>query len=314
MKRLFIIIFMSCCSVAGMAQDTEAGEVEVFAGADLRYADVNYVRLYNVLLNLTPGIKWKMGNDWLLSAQVFLPLINEGYETKHNVVRLTNAVLAKQLHLGNLHCKLSGGLFGLDRYGVDMRAMLPLTSWLLLQAQAGYTGYWRLAAGDAVYRYGNAVEETKAVDFGAIDCITAIGGARLWLDRWNTEFFISGGRYVNEDIGVQLDVMRHFSHCTIDLFYQLRMGNRLKSLVDEMTDRANGGFKVVMMIPPYKKSDHLRAGRVVFRPASNFRLTNNVRSDTRSMRSYTTDPEENERELNLDVNWGVRVSETLNKK
>ena len=303
MKRLFIIIFMSCCSVAGMAQDTEAGEVEVFAGADLRYADVNYVRLYNVLLNLTPGIKWKMGNDWLLSAQAFLPLINEGYETKHNVVRLTNAVLAKQLHLGNLHCKLSGGLFGLDRYGVDMRAMLPLTSWLLLQAQAGYTGYWRLAAGDAVYRYGNAVEETKAVDFGAIDCITAIGGARLWLDRWNTEFFISGGRYVNEDIGVQLDVMRHFSHCTVGLYGQLHQRKNSRY-------REAGGFKIIMMLPQWG----WHKGKLTLRPASNFRLTYNAQADDMSMKMYTTDPEENECIYPVSIPWGTGIMKNDHEK
>ena len=56
-----------------------------------------------------------------------------------------------------------------------------------------------------------------------------------------------------------------------------------------------------MMIPPYKRSKR----KVAFRPASNFRLTYNAQSDGVSMKMYDTDPEDNERQYPIDVNWGV---------
>ena len=56
-----------------------------------------------------------------------------------------------------------------------------------------------------------------------------------------------------------------------------------------------------MMIPPYTKSKE----RVVFRPASNFRLTYNAQSDGYSMKKYMTDPEENERTLPMRMPWGT---------
>ena len=295
MRRFVIIIAALSCLLTARAQKAETGQVEVFSGAELSYADVNFVRLYDVLLNLTPGIKWHMGNDWLLSAQAFVPIVNEGYETKHNLVRLTNASLAKQLHLGSFHMKLSGGLFGLDRYGLDLRAMLPLNSWLMLYAQAGYTGYWRLATGDAVYHKGSLVERTPATNFGSIDRLTGIGGASIWLEPWHTEFRISGGRYANEDFGGQVDVMRHFPGCTVGLYAQLHQRKH-------SSYREAGGFKVVMLLP----QPSLRRGKLVVRPASNFRLTYNAQADNLSMKMYTTDPEENERDYPIDVNWGLQ--------
>ena len=295
MKHLFIAIaacWMMCLN--GRAQEPQAGDVELFSGAELNYRDVNFMRLYDVLINLTPGLKWHLGKEWMVSAQATIPVVNDGYEPKHNLPRLTNAAVAKQLHLGPVHLKATGGLFGLDRYGVDLRAMVPLTSWLLFQAQAGYTGYYRLATGRATYRRGVIVDETKAVEFGAVDRFTGVAGFNVWLEPWKTEFRLSGGRYVNEDYGGQIEVMRHFKHCTVGIYGQLHQRKHSKY-------REAGGFKVVVMIPQW--TWHL--GKLRVRPASNFRLTYNAQADGLSMKMYTTDPEENERIYPVRVNWGL---------
>lgn len=295
MKRLVIVIVaLSMAFSNGNAQEPRAGEIELFSGAELNYADVNFVRLYNVLLNLTPGMKWHLGHDWMFSAQAFIPLVNDGYEPKHNVIRLTNAALAKQLHVGPLHMKFTGGLFGQDRYGLDFRAMVPITPWLLLQAQAGYTGPWRLALGDATYRRGSIVNETKAVDFGKPDLFTGIAGVNVWLESWQTEFRVSGGRFIGSDLGGQVDVMRHFPHCTVGIYGQLHQRKHSRY-------REAGGFKVVMMLPQWT----WRTGKLSMRPASNFRLTYNAQADGLSMKMYTTDPEENERIYPVRVPWGL---------
>ena len=87
--------------------------------------------------------------------------------------------------------------------------------------------------------------------------------------------------------------MRHFKHCTVGLYAQY--SNKGKE---------NFGFKVVMMIPPYKRSSR----KVRFRPASNFRFTYNHEGDAYASKMYTPDPEENEREGWFDrerLNWGA---------
>jgi hypothetical protein len=267
----------------------------------LGYADNNWLRLYDVQLDVLPGVKWRFAPDWLLAVQASLPLVSQGWtfeDDRYRFVRLSTAAISRQLHFeeARQHLKLSAGLFGSDRWGADVKWMMPVTDWLMLQAQAGYTNNWLL--GFNFKGRGLNTFNTKWV-------ATFQGGARLFLKPWNLELRASGGRYVNEDYGMQADVLTHFRHCSVNLFYQLRMGKRLPSAVDEYTDRSNGGFKIIVMLPPYGKSRRVEVGCTELRPASNFRLTNNVRSDGRSMKTYETDPEENERQLPIDVKWGI---------
>ena len=42
-----------------------AGQVDVFMGLDFHYRDIFHNgRVYDILLNLTPGVKWNMGKGW----------------------------------------------------------------------------------------------------------------------------------------------------------------------------------------------------------------------------------------------------------
>ena len=265
--------------------------VELFCGAELSYGDVNFLRLYNVLLNLTPGTKWHIGHDWMLAGQVYVPVANYGYGERMNMIRLNMAVLSKQLHFDGAgqHLKLSGGLFGKERMGFDVKWMWPVNSWLLFMAQAGMTGHWVLG----VDTKGNSEKE-----FGKDWRFTGIVGLKVYIKKWETEFQLSGGRYLNEKMGGQIDIMRHFKHCTVGIYGQLHQ----KDQSDHYSNHTEaGGFKVIMMLPPYKKSKR----KVVFRPASNFRLTYNAQADGVSMKMYETDPEENERQYPVDVKWGA---------
>ena len=123
---------------------------------------------------------------------------------------------------------------------------------------------------------------------------TALAGADVYLNRYDTQFRPYGeGRYVYKDYGVQLEILKHFKHCTVTVY-------------GEYSDLwgKNGGFKFVMMIPPYKR----KYRKVNVRPASNFRFTNNFMAYPYSNLMYTTDPEENEREGWFDreaFQWGV---------
>ena len=266
-------------------------QVAIFCGAELNYADRNFLRLYDVLLNLTPGVKWHIGNDWMLAGQIHVPVANYGYGERMNMVRLNMTVLSKQVHFTNTrqHFKFSAGLFNRERMGADIKWMWPVNSWLLFMAQAGVTGHWALG-----FDFKGHHEET----FGKEWLFTGIAGAKFYLEKWETEFVLSGGRYLNKKMGAQLEIMRHFTYCTVGIFGQIHQKD-LSNTYSKHTEA--GGFKVVMMIPPYKRSKR----KVAFRPASNFRLTYNAQSDGISMKMYNTDPEDNERQYPIDIDWGA---------
>ena len=286
MKRIFFLfLFPFVWGIASLkAQPAiSAGQVDVFMGVDFNYRDLLHNgRVYDLLINLTPGIKWNMGKGWQTAAQAFIPVVNQ-YGDRYKKVRLTMAVLSKEMHFrSRWYLKASGGLFGMERYGLDLKGMYVVNSWLALEAQAGWTGYCSMAAG---------------WEASLPKRLTALAGADFYLSKWNTQFRMRGGRFVYEDYGAIVEIMRHFNHCTVGVY-------------GEYSDKGgkNAGFKVVMMIPPYKR--HRR--KVNFRPASNFRLTYSLEGDAYANKMYMTDPEENEREGWFDRNalkWGSNTME-----
>ena len=253
------------------------GSVDLFMGVDLNYRDLLHNKVYEVLVNLTPGVKWHVGRQWQVAAQALIPVYND-YGDRYKRIRLNMALLSKEFYFKERYfLKVSGGLFGSERYGLDLKGMLVVNDWLAFEAQAGLTGYCSMATGWEASRPGR---------------VTALVGADFYLNCWNTQFRARGGRFLYEDYGVVGECMRHFKHCSVGLFgsYSDRWGE-------------NGGFKVVVMIPPYRRTRRT----VNVRPASNFRLTNNIMADPYANRMYTTDPEENEREGWFDrdrLRWG----------
>lgn len=278
-RLLLCLILISSGFYRIYAQVTtkEMPHCDFFIGADLNFQNINYNnRLYDLLINLTPGLKWQMGDNWQIAMQGIVPVLND-YGERYKNIRLNMAVISKELYLGNQYLKVSAGLFSHERYGIDVKWLYPVREWIAFEGQAGYTGFCSMAAG---------------WECSKMDRITGTLGTRFYIRRYNTEFRIRGGKYIYEDYGIQVECMRHFKHATFGLYAQYS---------DQ--GKENGGFKVVVLMPPYKR----KSSKVRLRPASNFRLTYNIQADSYSMRTYNTDPEENEREGWFDrgkLKWG----------
>ena len=289
-RKLVIILLLAFSFVGANGQPKQ--QVELFCGADLYYADVNFIRLYNVLLNLTPGVKYHMGHDWQLAAQAEIPIVNEGYANRYNMIRLSLAAVSKQFHFPDAkqHFKLSAGLFGSERYGADLRWMYPVNSWLMLNARLGVVRDWQL---------GFDFDDNTECDFGSKWYSLALLGGNIWLDPWHTELRATGGRYLGKDYGCECEAIRHFNHCSVSLFFQLH--ELTSSQYRKKGHSETGGFRLIVMLPPYKKSRE----KVVFRPASNFNMTYYAQSGDGTMKKYFTDPEENGRTNAIDVDWGT---------
>lgn len=297
MQKMFFSLLMGIGCVAGIPQRVhaqyatpEAGQIDIFMGAELHYRDVRFQRMYEVLVNLTPGVKWNLGRQWQAAAQVIVPAYND-YGGYYSRVRLNMATLSKEFYWGNRHfVKLSGGLFSTHRYGVDIKYMQPVCSWLAFEGQAGWTGLCDMNRG------WKASPPKRW---------SALAGADFYIPCWNAEIRARGGRFIYEDYGVQLEGMRHFRHCTVGVYADY---SDSASDTDGLKGGWNGGFKVVMMIPPYRRTRH----KVNIRPASNFRFTYNLDADPYTNLMYQTDPEENERERWFDRNrlkWGANAME-----
>ena len=288
MKRFFHrLVLMAGLSVtfsqALSAQSSiPAGQVDVFMGVDFNYRDIWWRRLYDLLINLTPGVKWNMGEGWQASAQMLVPVLNQ-YGDRYKNIRLNMATLSKEMYFNDRTAvKVSGGWFSHERYGIDVKGMWGVTDWLALEAQTGLTGHCSMAAG---------------WEASPMERWTGLVGADVYLHSCNTQLRVRGGKYIFSDYGCTVEAMRHFRHCTVGVY-------------GDYSDKGgtNGGFKIVMMLPPYKRTRH----KVNFRPASNFRLTYNANADMYANKMYNTDPEENEREGWFSTEafrWGRNVNQ-----
>ena len=300
MKKIVTILLL-LVALTGRAQAPK-GQVELFCGAEMEYADVNFHRLYDILLNLTPGVKWHLGNDWQVAGQLWVPIINDGYLDRYSMWRLNMAVVSKELHWQSArqHVKLSAGLFNKERGGFDVKWHYPVTDWLMLTAQAGVTMRWALGF------------KSSESDFGEDWRVSGIAGVNFWLNPWQTEIRLSGGRYIDGIWGSELDVMRHFRYVTIGAFAQLHEASpnsfykhKISGMFSVYDRKQTAGFKIVVMLPPYKKSDR----KFVLRPASNLSLGYNGQQDEVTMQMYHTDPEENAREYPVSVPWGTNSAQ-----
>lgn len=256
--------------------------VDFFCGVDFNLRDISYDRQYELLINLTPAFKWDMGNYWQLAGQVYLPVINQ-YGEQYAKIRPNMFVLSKQMRLGNLYCKATTGLFSSNRYGIDIKAFLPLTKWFAIEAQTGYVGMLYTATDWWI---------------GPPDRFVGTLGGDIYLTRWNTQLRGVVGKYLQyQEYGCMAEAMRHFNHTTVSVY-----GNW------SSIDAFDGGFRVVVMLPPYHRKHRL----VNFRPASNLRLSYSMMVNLYSNVIYKTDPEENERDgwfCRDLLRWGSHLME-----
>ena len=257
------------------AQSTKPG-LDIFSGLDFNFKDMDFETQYKFLIRLTPGLKWDMGNHWQLAGQLQIPIVNQ-YGIDYSFVELRAFNISKEFNIKSLYLKASLGAFSQNRYGLDLKAFLPVCDWFAFEGQAGYVGsvflfpYWEIVAPNRF--------------------VGTIGGD-IYLPRWNTQFRGVVGKYLYDDIGVEGEAMRHFNHTTISVY--ARWSNKFSF---------DGGFKVVIMLPHYRRTHRA----VNIRPASNFRMSYTVMYRQLNNRMYFTDPEQNERDgwFSRDLlHWG----------
>lgn len=262
------------------AQATKPG-LDIFAGLDFNFKDMDFETQYKFLIRLTPGFKWDMGKHWQLAGQLQIPIVNQ-YGIDYSFVELKAFNVSKEFNIKSLYLKASLGAFSQNRYGLDLKAFLPLCDWFAFEGQAGYVGsvflfpYWEIVAPNRF--------------------VGTIGGD-FYLPRWNTQFRGVVGKYLYDDIGVEGEVMRHFNHTTISVY--AKWSNKFSF---------DGGFKIVIMLPPYRRTHRA----VNIRPASNFRMAYTVMYRQFNNRMYFTDPEQNERDgwFSRDLlQWGSHTME-----
>ena len=282
---------------------------DLFSGIQLNFRDINYLRQYDVYLCLTPGFKWHFGDHWQVAGMMYVDVVNTydnayGYlgnglyryynYAGHSIVQFGMLDVSKEFKLEGLYCKASAGFFSESRYGVDLKLFLPVAKWFAFEAQAGLTGLFSTGGS-----WG----------FSTMERFAGTLGGDIYLSGSNTQLRGVIGKYLYKDLGFEVEAIRHFRHSSVSIYANWNnLSTQTKPNGNIVREPFDGGFRVVVMLPPYH-----RKGRMVnIRPASNYYLPYSIMSHECTNRMYKTDPEENLRDgwFSRDLlEWGSHTME-----
>lgn len=282
--RFIIVVLCALSFLSGQpkakAQDTAPG-IDFFSGLNFSFRDMNFYNQYDYLLQITPGFKWNMGHHWQLAGQVVIPVINH-YGDFYKYVQINALNISKEFRIRDLYLKATAGAFNQNRYGLDLKAFLPLCDWFAFEGRAGYVG----------------VVVLKPIWLlGSMNTFVWTAGGDIYLSQWNTQLRGVIGKYLFRDYGFEVEAMRHFNHTTVSIYGQWND-----------TQGFDAGFRFVVALPPYHRTHRA----VNFRPASNYRMSYAVMYHQITNSYYRTDPEENERDgwFSRDLlHWGSHTME-----
>lgn len=247
----------------------EKGEVDIFCGVDVKYRDIYHNRLYDFLVNVTPGVKWTPGKHTKIEAQAWIPVVNQ-YGKHYRIPRVNILTASHEMKvLKRLALKPSIGIFSQERWGMDVKAMYPLKEWIAFEAEVGVTGY---------------LSTTEGWQMSKLSRCIFLPGIDFYIPTKDIQLRIYGGRFLHDDTGVVIETMRHFRHYTIEAYAEYSS----KGISDTGLDF---GIRLNIALPPYHRSHK----RVSFRPASTFCFSNDFNADMKSNRVYETSPEQNNR-------------------
>lgn len=200
---------------------------------------------YQVNFNINPAVQVSLWNGSKITAQLVVPVVNQyGYE--YDSVRPGYLTLSQTFRLPyNVFVTGTVGFFN-SRSGVDLSAVYhPYNGLFWVDGRISYTvggewGKWESNGKEMVnvapFMYGYSFDEAR---------VTGQLGVNYYWKRFNTQFAFRGESYLEGDLGVRFDMIRHFKYCSIG-FYGMYVPS------DWWNNGFNGGFRFQITLPPYK--------------------------------------------------------------
>lgn len=244
-------------------------KVDILVYPQLSLKNLIITQIYQVLFDLSPAVEVSFWKGMKLSAQVKIPVYNDGYGNIEDKIHPGHVTISQSLRLPyNIFGRLTVGTFNASRYGADLSFTRPFKDErFTLLARVGYTGigYWN----GFKYRYDNS---GKFLTW-------TVGGSFYW-PQYNTQFNLKAEKYLMKEKGVKAEMIRHFRYCSIG-FYMMKAENA----------RTNGGFRFQVALPPYKYKRHKNWPRVNTSP--NFGIAYNSGNERYYYKQYRAEAGDN---------------------
>ena len=204
----------------------------------------NYIinQIYQVLFEMSPAVEVSLWKGAKFTAQVIFPVYNDGYEGEYMNIRPGYITLQQAFRLpfdgwGDVRL----GVFDCQTYGAQCNVSFPLdeTHWTV-NGSFGYVGI------------GGFVNFSRFVYNGDYVPVWSVGPDYYW-SRFNVQCQLRVARYLEREVAVRGDLLRHFKYCSVGLYLEKAFSNAIP---------ANGGFRVYVSLPPYRYRRYKKFPRV----------------------------------------------------
>ena len=236
---------------------------------ELSLKNLVITQIYQVLFNLAPAIEVSFWKGMRLTAQLEVPIYNDGYPDMYNKIHPGFIGISQTVRLPhNIWGTLTVGHFSSERYGVDVKIShrLICDNRFGIEGRIGYTGaaYW----------------DGFTCHFGTQKKMTwSVGGYFYW-PQYNVETTMKLEQYLLGEKGVRVDIIRHFRYASIGFYAMKAQGAK-----------SNGGFRFQIALPPYK---YKRKGYIPrFTSSKNMGMAYNAGNEQYYYKSYRSSPGDN---------------------
>lgn len=243
-------------------------KVDVVVYPELSLKNLVITQIYQVLFNLSPAIEVSFWKGMKLTAQMVLPVYNDGYGRLADKVHPGFLALQQTVRLPyNIWATVAVGTFNAGRYGADLKLFHPFRNERFsVEGRIGTTATYYWDGFDFVY--------------GTKQRLTwSLGGAFYW-PRYNLQTSLKLEQYLLGEKGVRVDVIRHFRYASIGFFAMKADGAK-----------SNGGFRFQVALPPYRYKRRGYVPRVT--PSRNMGIAYNAGNEQYYYRGYRVSPADN---------------------
>lgn len=258
------------------SKNSSAYKLDIVPYPSFIFSNHRYDRLWSLAMYISPTLEMDLWPGAKVTAQMKVLAIDNFKDATFDKVLPGYITLSQQI-ISNSRwdVKATAGLFNLYRNGVDVRGTYHFNNQLDFGLIVGGTGPWYV--------------RNHKLTMCNIDKFNIVGQVNYYEPRTNLQFDLKFGRFVFEDTGVRLDVLRHLRDYAVGIY------------ANKTNTNANIGFEFSVPIGPKKMGKH-RALRVRFPETVSLRNSENI---GRSSKTAYTDRLEQLYKIGPDDNYSA---------
>ena len=244
-------------------------KVDVVVYPEVSLKNLIITQIYQVLFNLSPAVEVSFWKGMKLTAQVVVPVYNDGYGTLAGKTHPGFLTLQQTVRLPyNTWFTGTVGTFNAGRYGADLKLfhVLKADERFSFEGRIGLTAAYEWDGFE--FYYGTKTRLTWSL------------GANFCWPEYNVQASLKGEQYLLGEKGVRFDLIRHFRYCSIGFYAMKAQGAK-----------SNGGFRFQIALPPYKYKRKGYIPRVT--PSKNMGIAYNAGNERYYYKGFRANASEN---------------------